>query len=282
MLLLLCIGQACKTAGQAAGITPTAATPVSATAPVTYSFGKTPVWQDEFDYTGLPDSTRWSYDTGGSGWGNNEAEYYTRALKNAHVDNGILSIEAIKELVGGRNYSSARLVTRQKGDWLYGRFAIRAKLPQGTGTWPAIWMLATQQKYGTQYWPDNGEIDIMEHVGYDPAVIHGTIHTKAFNHSINTQKGNTQTVPTAMSDFHTYTLNWYPDRLTFFIDDTAYFEVNKEAAWSWSQWPFDQPFHLLLNLAIGGDWGGAKGIDDRIFPQKMEVDYVRIYPLKTN
>src|SRR5205823_11891586 len=118
--------------------------------------------------TGLPDSTKWSYDLGGSGWGNNEAEYYTKSLKNAHVDNGKLSIEAIKEYMGGKSYTSARLVTKKKGDWLYGRFEIRAKLPKGVGTWPAIWMLASEQNYGTQYWPDNGDIYIMEHVGFDP------------------------------------------------------------------------------------------------------------------
>ncbi len=184
--------------------------------------------------------------------------------------------------MGGKNYTSARLLTKAKGDWLYGRFEIRAQLPQGVGTWPAIWMLASKQTYGTQYWPDNGEIDVMEHVGYDPTVVHGTIHTKAFNHRLNTQKGDTIAVPTAMTGFHTYALEWYPDRLKFFVDDKAYFDVAKEAGWAWSQWPFDQKFYLLLNLAIGGDWGGTKGIDDRIFPQKLVVDYVRVYPLKTN
>ena len=279
LFVLLCFsaGQACKTADPASIVTPPISTPASVTAPVTYSFDKTPIWQDEFDYTGLPDSTRWSYELGGSGWGNNEAEYYTKSIKNAHVENGKLSIEVIKESVGGKSYSSARLLTKKKGDWLYGRFEIRAKLPQGVGTWPAIWMLASDQTYGTQYWPDNGEIDIMEHVGYDPAVIHGTIHTKAFNHAINTQKGSTLTIPTAMADFHTYAIDWYPDQLKFYIDDVVYFTVVKQTSWSWNQWPFDQKFHLLLNLAIGGDWGGAKGIDDSIFPQKMEVDYVRVY-----
>lgn len=279
-LLHLGTGQACKTAATTPVVAPT--TPVSVTAPATYSFGATPVWRDEFNYTGPPDSTRWSYDLGGSGWGNNEAEYYTKSLKNARVDGENLSIEAIRENVGGKNYTSARLVTKQKGDWLYGRFEIRAKLPQGTGTWPAIWMLATEQTHGTQYWPDNGEIDIMEHVGFDPTVVHGTIHTKAFNHSIHTEKGNSRTVPTAMTDFHTYALEWYPDRVKWFIDDVVYYEIVKQTSWSWSQWPFDHKFHLLLNVAIGGNWGGRKGIDDSIFPQKMVVDYVRVYPLKTN
>ncbi|MBC8155113.1 MAG: glycoside hydrolase family 16 protein, partial [Bacteroidetes bacterium] len=181
-----------------------------------------------------------------------------------------------------RNYTSARLTTKKKGDWLYGRFEIRAKLPKGVGTWPAIWMLATEQTHGSQYWPDNGEIDIMEHVGFDPTVVHGTIHTKAFNHGINTQKGNSLIVPTAMTDFHTYVVEWYPDRMKWLIDDVVYYDIPKQTSWSWNQWPFDHKFHLLLNVAIGRNWGGTKGIDDSIFPQKMEVDYVRVYPLKTN
>lgn len=282
LLLCFCLSQACQNAATAPSVTPTPVSPTPVVPTVTYSFGTTPVWQDEFDNNGLPDSTKWGYDLGGSGWGNNELEYYTKSLKNAHVDNGILSIEALKEAVGGRNYTSARLVTKQKGDWLYGRFEIRAKLPQGVGTWPAIWMLATNQTYGTQYWPDNGEIDIMEHVGFDPNVIHGTLHTKAYNFTINTQKTSVITIPTAMSAFHVYAIEWYPDRMKFLIDDSPFYEVVKANNWGWAEWPFDQKFHLLLNLAIGGDWGGQKGVDDSIFPQKMQVDYVRVYPLKTN
>ena len=260
-------------------VTPPVSATVTPAAAVTYSFGTTPLWQDEFSYTGLPDSTKWGYDIGGSGWGNNELEYYTKSIKNAHVENGILSIEALRENVGSRSYSSARMVTKGKGEWVYGRYEIRAKLPEGRGTWPAIWMLASKQTYGTQYWPDNGEIDIMEHVGYDPTVIHGSMHTKTFNFTINTQKTSTRRISTAMTDFHVYALEWDPDKIKFIIDDEVYLEVARESNWNWDRWPFDQKFHLLLNLAVGGDWGGAKGVDDSIFPQKMEVDYVRVYPL---
>lgn len=260
-------------------VTPPVSTTVTTAAAVTYSFGITPLWQDEFSYTGLPDSTKWGYDIGGSGWGNHELEYYTKNLKNAHVENGILSIEALRENVGSQSYSSARMVTKGKGEWLYGRYEIRAKLPQGRGTWPAIWMLASKQTYGTQYWPDNGEIDIMEHVGYDPTVIHGSMHTKTFNFTINTQKTSTRRINTALTAFHVYALEWDPDKIKFIIDDEVYLEVARESNWNWDRWPFDQKFHLLLNLAVGGDWGGAKGVDDSIFPQKMEVDYVRVYPL---
>jgi beta-glucanase (GH16 family) len=259
-------------------------TPAVVSPPLTYvapkySFTAAPVWQDEFDNTGLPDATKWDYDIGGSGWGNREAQYYTKTLKNAHVENGKLSIEALKENLSSNSYTSARMVTKGKGDWLYGKFEIRAKLPQGRGTWPAIWMLATNQTYGSQYWPDNGEIDIMEHVGFDPNVIHGSLHTKWFNFTINTEITKTLTVPSALSDFHNYVLEWYPDSIKVFVDDVKYLKFENKA-YDWQGWPFNQKFHILLNVAVGGDWGGQKGIDDSIFPQKMEVDYVRVYGLK--
>ncbi|WP_298350192.1 glycoside hydrolase family 16 protein [Runella sp.] len=247
-----------------------------------YEFASTPAWQDEFDIDGLPDAAKWDYDVGGNGWGNNELQYYTKANpKNARVENGKLIIEAIKESFNSNNYTSARLVTKKKGDWLYGKVVVRAKLPKGTGTWPAIWMLATEQTYGTAYWPDNGEIDIMEHVGFDPNVIHGTAHTKAYYFSIGTQKTATTIVATAMSDFHDYILEWTPSEIKISVDDKNYFSFQKESS-EWQKWPFDKPFHLLLNIAVGGNWGGQKGVDNSIFPQRMEVDYVRVFPLKKN
>ncbi len=244
----------------------------------TYTFSDSTVWRDEFDYTGKPDPARWGYDIGGSGWGNNELEYYTNSLNNARVDGGKLIIEARKEPFNNNKYTSARLVTKKKGDWQYGRVVVRAKLPQGRGTWPAIWMLATNQSYGTDYWPDNGEIDIMEHVGYDPTVIHATAHTKAYYFKINTQKSATTKLPTAFTDFHDYVLEWTPTQLKMLIDTTPYFVFDNPGD-GWQKWPFDKPFHLLLNIAVGGDWGGQKGIDDSVFPQRMEVDYVRVYGL---
>jgi len=245
---------------------------------VVYSFEQTPLWQDEFDYEGVPNSAKWSYDVGGNGWGNNELQNYTRSSKNARVEDDKLIIEALKESVGANNYSSARLITKKKGDWTYGKFEIKAKLPQGRGTWPAIWMLASIQTYGTAFWPDNGEIDIMEHVGFDPNRVHGNIHTKAYNHSINTNKGNNLVVPTAQDEFHVYSTEWTPANIKVFIDGKAYFSFANEG--NWQAWPFDKPFYLLLNIAVGGNWGGQKGIDDTIFPQRMEVDYVRVYALK--
>lgn len=254
--------------------------PTTPTIPITYDFESTPAWADEFEVDGLPDSKKWSYDVGGSGWGNNELEYYTKDnLKNARIEKGNLIIEAIKEHFENRNYTSARLITKGKGDFLYGRFEIKAKLPKGLGTWPAIWTLATEQTYGSDYWPDNGEIDIMEHVGYDPNVIHASIHTKAYYFKINTQKTAVVTIPTAMTEFHIYRIDWTPKKIEAFIDENSYLTFENEGI-GWTKWPFDKKQHLLLNVAVGGDWGGQKGVDDTIFPQRMEVDYVRIYKLK--
>lgn len=246
-----------------------------------YEFAPTPSWQDEFNTPGKPDAAKWSYDLGDHGWGNNELENYTDKIENANVENGNLVITAIKEPSGKQQYSSARLVSKGKADFTYGKFEIRAKLPKGRGTWPAIWMLASGNSYGNKGWPDNGEIDIMEHVGFDQDRLHGNIHTKAFNHAIKTNKGNNIVVKGLSEDFHVYTCEWTPEAVTILVDGNAYFTFKKEAAYQWPEWPFDKPFHLILNVAVGGNWGGQKGVDDSIFPQKMEVDYVRVYPLVT-
>ncbi len=235
------------------------------------------IWHDEFDGTGHPDSTKWSYDVGGHGWGNNELQYYTEMREeNARVEDGKLIIEARKEDYSGNDYTSARLVSRNKGDWTYGRMEVRAKLPEGTGTWPAIWMLPTEWIYGDGDWPDVGEIDIMEHVGYDEGVIHGTIHTHDHNHMDGTQEGDQITIPDAVDAFHVYAIEWTEDKIEWYVDDEKFFTYENNGD-GWSAWPFDHPFHLILNIAIGGDWGGAEGVGDSIFPQKLEIDYVRIY-----
>lgn len=237
------------------------------------------VWSDEFEYDGKPDPTKWGYDVGGNGWGNGEAQYYTNRLDNSFVENGVLTIVAKKETYGGKSYTSARLITKNKGDWKYGRVEVMAKIPPGRGSWSAIWMLPTDWEYGG--WPESGEIDIMEHVGYDPNKIHGTVHTEAFNHSINTQKGASRVISTSQSAFHLYAIEWFEDRIDFFIDDVKFFTFNNENKSS-AEWPFDKRFHLLLNIAVGGSWGGAQGIDDTIFPTSMEVDYVRVYQYYEN
>ena len=236
------------------------------------------VWADEFDYEGVPDSTRWRYDLGDGcpqvcGWGNKELQYYTNHLKNAKVQDGFLHIEARKEAFKDKAYTSTRLLS--KGDWDHGRLEIRAKLPKGKGTWPAIWMLPINRTtYGT--WPACGEIDIMEHVGYEPDTIYGTVHTQAYNHMINTQRGGQIFVPNSEDDFHIYTIEWSPKRINWLVDNVQYHTFANENA-TYKEWPFDQPFHLILNIAVGGNWGGKMGVDETIWPQKMLVDYVRVW-----
>lgn len=241
-----------------------------------------PVWADEFDYEGLPDSTKWSYDVGDGcpricGWGNNELEYYkANSLKNSRVENGVLTIEAHKEDFYNNAFTSARLVSKYKGDWLHGKIMIRAKTASGVGTWSAIWMLPTDNEYGT--WPNSGEIDIMEHVGYNPDSVFGTVHTKSFNHTLGTHVGDQLFIPDADEEFHVYSVEWDANKIDFFIDDQKYFSFKNENK-TFAEYPFDKKFHLIMNLAVGGNWGGAMGIDDSIFPQKMQVDYVRVYDL---
>lgn len=235
------------------------------------------VWADEFDYSGLPDSTKWSFDTEGNawGWGNNEDQYYTaNRIENAEVKDGNLYINALKEDFENMKYTSARLMTKGKGDWLYGKFEIRAKLPEGRGMWSAIWMLPTDWEYGG--WPTSGEIDIMENVGYMPDTILASAHTKTYNHMINTQQSDTICIPTCYDQFHVYKLEWEPEQYKVSVDDTHYFTFKNDGTGA-NEWPFDKRFHLLLNVAVGGNWGGTMGIDTTIFPRTMMVDYVRVY-----
>ena len=231
------------------------------------------VWSDEFEYEGLPDSTKWGYDVGYIA--NNEKQYYTRSrLDNARVTDGRLVITAIKEDWKGFDYTSGRLVTRGKETWTYGRIEARAKVPTGRGTWAAVWMLgANISEVG---WPESGEIDIMEYVGYDPDNVHGYVHTEAYNHTIGTDKGSSYTLERPWEEFHVYAVEWYEDRIEFFVDDVNYFTFEKESSDN-DVWPFDKPHYLILNLAIGGNWGGQEGIDDSLFPHQFEVDYVRVY-----
>ena len=233
------------------------------------------VWSDEFNYSGLPDSTQWGYDVGGNGWGNNESQFYTKAdINNAVVGNGYLSIIARKEKHEGKEYTSARMVTKGKQDWSFGRVDIRAKLPKGRGTWPAGWMLGTN--INAVGWPQCGEIDILEHVGYDPDTIVGSIHTTAYNHIKGTQKTKRIFIKNPYTEFHVYGCEWNTEKMTFFLDGIPYLVVQNEHKTD-KEWPFNNPMYLLLNVAVGGNWGGTKGIDESIFPVRMEVDYVRVF-----
>ena len=241
------------------------------------------VWADEFNYQGLPNPSRWRYDVGGHGWGNNELQFYTaNRRQNARVLNGRLIIEARKEPWQGRDYTSVRLLSKQT--WTYGKFEMRAKLPSGRGTWPAIWMLPINGTYGNLSWPDNGEIDIMEHVGFDPDIVHASIHTAAYNHTIGTQKTSQIFVPGARTRWNIYSVEWNANQIDAFVNGRRYFTFPNErlqgTGADWRQWPFDRDFFVLLNIAVGGNWGGAKGVDPSIWPQRMEVDYVRVYQRK--
>lgn len=234
------------------------------------------VWSDEFNNNGAPDSTKWNYDLGGNnGWGNNEQQAYTRSAKNVRVENGNLIIEAHRDSIEGKAFSSTRIISKHKGDWLYGRIEVRAKLPYGRGTWPAIWMLPTDWEYGG--WPSSGEIDIMEHVGYNQGSVHGSIHTETYNHVKHTEKTGIIAISDVADSFHIYAVNWSADKIEFFVDDTIYYVADRGKSDTYKEWPFNKRFHLLMNIAVGGNWGGKEGVDESIWPQKMEIDYVRVY-----
>ena len=234
------------------------------------------VWSDEFDGTEL-DTTKWYYEVNGYGGGNNEEQYYTD--ENVVVSEGILKIIAEKEEYNGMQYTSSRITTKNKAEFKYGIFEARIKLPAGRGTWPAFWMMPVYSRYGI--WPRSGEIDIMEHVGYDLNHIHSTIHTRYYNGPNNTQLGGGTTIFTDVTEeFHVYKVEWLPDRMIFHTDDKmvyTYKPNNYSSCVGYEIWPFNSPFFMILNLAIGGDWGGQQGIDDTIFPVQMEIDYVRVY-----
>lgn len=235
------------------------------------------VWEDNFDVAGLPDSKIWSYEEGYVR--NGEAQYYTKGrAENARVENGNLIIEARSDNWNGHKITAASINTYGKKSILYGRVEVKAKLPTGVGTWPAIWMLGDAVNKETG-WPAGGEIDIMENVGYDPDVIHANIHTKAYNHVKKTNKGNKITIAKPYNDFHIYAIEWFDDHMDFFVDDKKYFTFQNEKTGN-DAWPFDKPHYLLINLAIGGAWGGEKGVDEKIFPQKYYIDYVKVFKQK--
>jgi beta-glucanase (GH16 family) len=229
------------------------------------------VWSDEFTSGDAPNPDKWGYDIGAHGWGNDEVQHYTGSRTNSFVRGGSLHIAARNEI--GR-WTSARLKTRDKAVWTYGYFEIRAKLPEGVGTWPAIWMLPQTDTYGP--WPNSGELDIMEHVGFDPGRIHTTAHTAAFNHRINTQKTTSAPVEDVAARFHVYAIAWNPSHIQWYIDGEPFFRFENTGKTT-EEWPFDKPFYLVLNVAIGGSWGGQRGIDPALQEAIMEVDYVRVY-----
>tara|TARA_B100000427_G_scaffold28649_1_gene21073 strand:- start:152 stop:1363 length:1212 start_codon:yes stop_codon:yes gene_type:complete len=246
------------------------------------------VWFDEFNGSEI-DMSKWNKLLWKPGHVNNELQAYTDRDTNIYLDDGHLVIQALIEPgfwgedYNGEeynsDYTSGRLNTDNKANWLYGRFDISAKLPQGNGSWPAIWMLG--ENISSVGWPHCGEIDIMEHVGFDEGNIHGSIHTTDFNHMLNTQRSGSRTIPTATDSFHTYSLEWSPTYLRYLIDNEPFHFIYNDSDGDINKWPFVASQYMILNLAIGGDWGGINGIDVSAFPMKMFVDYVRVSKRKS-
>lgn len=261
----------------------TAAPAVAQERPALAPDGYRLLWSDEFETPGLPDPAKWRYDTHANrtGWYNNELQYYSAGRpENARVEAGNLVIEARRETLtglpdhGGQHYTSARLLSRTPtGGWTYGLFEARIKLPCARGTWPAFWMLPDN----ASGWPQGGEIDILEHVGHRAGTVFGTIHTGAFNHVRHTEKQGSVQLPDACTAFHLYQALWTPEAVVFSIDGQPYYRFANDGSGDRARWPFDAPFHLILNVAVGGDWGGQEGVDETAFPQAMQVDWVRVW-----
>jgi len=224
------------------------------------------VWSDEFNTPGSPDPTKWTYDLGAGGWGNNELEYYTSRIDNAVVSNGTLKIIAKKENYSGSNYTSARLLTKGLYSFKYGRIDVSAKLPASTGTWPAIWMLGNN--ISTAGWPACGEIDIMEQNGNNKNIIYGTLHYPAQVNQYG--DGTTTSITNAATTFHKYSAIWLPATIQLLVDDVVYYTLPNK-----SSLPFNQNFFIILNVAMGGTLGGT--IDPAFTTNQMEIDYVRVY-----
>jgi beta-glucanase (GH16 family) len=230
------------------------------------------VWQDEFDGPNI-DESKWVYEVRPPYWVNNELQNYTnRRWENARIENGALVIEARRDFFGGE-YSSARLKTAGRASWTYGRVEARLQVPTGYGTWPAFWMMPDNQSRG---WPACGEIDVLEHVGYDENRVHSTTHSLRYNWRSPNQRTGSTFVPGATSGFHVYAVEWFPDRIEAYVDGVRYFTSPNDGGGD-DSWPFNKNFHIILNLAVGGDWGGARGVDPNIWPRRMTVDYVRVY-----
>jgi beta-glucanase (GH16 family) len=243
--------------------------------------GWTLVWSDEFagPNGSLPDPTKWAFDTGGDGWGNNELEYYTARSQNAQLQNGNLVITAIQETYTGsdgvtRNYTSARLKTAGLFSQTYGRFEARIKIPHGQGLWPAFWMLG--DNIGTAGWPACGEIDIMENIGSEPSAVHGSMHGPGYSGANPLTAGFTLSSGQFSDDYHVFAVEWESNVVRFYVDNTLYETRTPSDLPAGTSWVFDHPFFILLNVAVGGNWPGSPD-QTTVFPQTMLVDYVRVY-----
>jgi beta-glucanase (GH16 family) len=239
------------------------------------------VWADEFTQPegSSPDSSKWVFDLGGDGWGNNELEYYTSRTNNARIEDGKLVIEARREKFGNRDFTSARLLTKGKSSWLYGRIEARIKVPRGQGIWPAFWMMATN--IDAVGWPDGGEIDIMENIGREPHTVHGTLHGPGYSGTGGVSGELVLPGKQKFADaFHIYAVEWETNRIEWFVDNKRFFTATPQSLPKGSKWVFTTPQFLLLNVAVGGGWPGNPDSTTE-FPQRMLVDYIRVYR-KTN
>jgi beta-glucanase (GH16 family) len=228
------------------------------------------IWSDEFNGTAI-DSKNWNFDIGGNGWGNVELEYYTNRPDNARVDNGMLVIEALQEKYEGLNYTSARLNSRGLQEFTYGRIEARMKLPYGQGIWPAFWALGSNAS-----WPLGGEIDIMEYIGKTPDTVYQTIHGPGYSGSKNVGSHIALTTEALRNDFHVYAIEWQENEIRWFIDQQEVFNATPSQLPAGTEWVFDHPFYIILNLAVGGGWPGFPDTTT-VFPQQLLVDYVRVY-----
>lgn len=227
------------------------------------------VWQDEFDTDGAPDVTKWIYDTGSGGWGNNELQNYTSNAENVVVDDGLLKITAIKS---GNSFTSARIKTQGLFEQEYGRFEARIKLPWGPGIWPAFWMLGSDIE--TVDWPQCGEIDVMEYRGQEPNLIHGSVHGPGYSGGAAITKSFGYENDRFDVDFHVFAVEWGTNFINYYVDETLYQQIRPKDLTG--DWVYDHPFFMILNVAVGGDYVGFP-TEDTPFPQTMFVDYVRVY-----
>ena len=239
---------------------------VSTSVTITLFVAPSSIWSDEFNTDGAPNNSKWGFNLGGGGWGNNEAQYYTDRAENVIVQGGVLKIITKKEAYQGSSYTSARLLTKGKFSFKYGKVEIRAKLPSGGGTWPALWMLG--DNIDTASWPACGEIDIMEHLGNQLNKIYGTLHYPG--HSGGSADGATTVISNATTEFHLYSLDWRSDAIRFYVDNQLF-----KTFLNTPSLPFNQNFFLIFNTAMGGNFGGT--IDPNFVSSTFEIDYVRVY-----
>lgn len=238
--------------------------------------GRTLLWSDEFEQAdgAAPDPSKWSYDIGGGGWGNHELQYYTDRTENARIESGSLVIEAKAESYEERDFTSARLLTKGKASWICGRMEARIRIPEGKGIWPAFWLLGAN--IDAVHWPECGEIDIMENIGSEPSTLHGTLHGPGYSGARGLTGDYHLSAAALSDDFHVYAIEWEENRISWFLDGETYFTLTPGDLPAGRNWIFNQPQFLLLNVAVGGDWPGNPDATT-IFPQRMSVDYVRVY-----